>query len=508
MLEKHFINTDYFQPVTFALMTLFFFHFIYVLFLEKVVNHDLVSYALFALDAIGITFFLSLSDNYQSFYLFLFLINIALCGTQFKTKGAFSLALFSIICFNIYLVLYSEVDQNRILPTLAINNLTFLGVAYISGSLADRLHLVAGALSRSQKDVAALKNINDMIVNNIANGIITTDRSFKVTQSNSFAQSILKAKEIDGDFLEDYLIDINFDDLKGLEDSRRLEVERNSGSTQQQTVEVIVSPLVSGEEGYVGYLFLLQDLSEVKNLEKKLRQQEKLAAVGQLAAGIAHEIRNPLASISGSVQLMAHTNNNMSEEDQKLNKIILREIDRLNNLISEFLDYVRPEAKGEDVFDLSSMLKEILEMVKLNEKLNQNTEQDVELECANKLLGHKDKLKQAFLNVIINAYQAMEKVEDPKLSVRCFSKNSNIVVEVEDNGVGISKDSLERIFEPFHTTKAKGTGLGLAITHKVFEMHNATVDVISEVGQGTTFRMTFVTSDDPEEHQQILEKQA
>jgi two-component system, NtrC family, sensor histidine kinase PilS len=259
---------------------------------------------------------------------------------------------------------------------------------------------------------------------------------------------------------------------------------------EPKILEVKLADFRDENEKSKGWLLLIEDRTEIKHLEMSLQQKEKLAAVGQLAAGIAHEIRNPLASISGSIQMMT-ASSDTNEENRKLMKIVDKEIDRLNGLISEFLNYVRPEDQVRDEVDVNQVLNECLEMVKFDQKLRQDIELKLNLKSASMILGHRDKLKQAFLNFIVNAYQAMGKTESPLFEVQTQDERGQVVVVFKDNGSGIKKENVNRIFEPFHTTKPSGTGLGLAITHKILEAHKAKIFVESEEKIGTQFLIEF-----------------
>jgi two-component system sensor histidine kinase PilS (NtrC family) len=227
----------------------------------------------------------------------------------------------------------------------------------------------------------------------------------------------------------------------------------------------------------------------MRALEKRLRQSEKMAAIGQLAAGIAHEIRNPLAGISGSIELLRDGGSD-EQQSQKLMSIVSKEIDRLNNLITEFLDFAKPEAPMEDHIDLGQLINEITQFIS-RDKLMSETLIESSIEAESMILGNRDKLKQALINIIVNGIQSMQDQESSKLTIDVKKNGKFIRVSIRDEGVGIAEDKRERIFEPFHTTKHKGTGLGLAITHSIIEAHKGQIEVLSEVGEGTEFVISF-----------------
>ncbi len=236
-------------------------------------------------------------------------------------------------------------------------------------------------------------------------------------------------------------------------------------------------------------VFLLKDVTELRQLENELKQKDKLATIGQLAAGIAHEIRNPLAGISGSIQLLSQDEEKIDPDQKKLMKIVLKEIDRLNNLITEFLDYAKPEKKP-DQTNLKELIDEISHILKSHPEAKASLQWKLDI-SSQKIKGFSEKLKQAFLNILINSLQAVKEVADPVIAISLTNDGKNVILSIKDNGSGISAETQKRMFDPFHTTKPKGTGLGLAITHKILDAHTAVILVSSEVGKGTEFKIKF-----------------
>ena len=235
-------------------------------------------------------------------------------------------------------------------------------------------------------------------------------------------------------------------------------------------------------------MYLVRDVTEVRDLEFQSKQNEKLAAIGQLAAGIAHEIRNPLAGISGSIQLLS--TDAKDETEAKLMKIVLKEIDRLNLLITEFLDYAKPEKRPDVRINLKNTMEEVLLMCKSHPELPKDFAWQTELNDV-EIMGFNEKLKQAFLNIIINGIQAMKDRPNSQFTLGLQKQGEFAVVKLKDNGTGMSEETKRKMFEPFHTTKAKGTGLGLAITYKILETHRAVVVVNTELNVGTEFIIKF-----------------
>lgn len=496
----NFINTEIWLPVYAVLMTTFLFNSFYLFFFDSFRHHERWNGFLFGLDIVAITLLIYFTGASQSLFLFLYLVNLILGCLIFKRESAWMLAIWCSICFSLLLIVSPDIAGQNLYFSLSVNNLAFAAVTYLSSRLSDQLNFMGHRLSEARSDLEALQNLNDLIVNNIANGLIVVSRTGFVQYFNLAASKILQADHFQQLKLQDIAPDLGWPWETLVESSvksherREIRIRRESG--EEVIVEVVAAPLGESFGRNRGWLLLLDDRTDVKNLEESLRQQEKLAAVGQLAAGIAHEIRNPLASISGSIQLMMGDPQNHRDEDLKLMKIVIREIDRLNNLIAEFLDYVRPEKIAPIPVNLTTLVHEVLESVRFNSKLRQDVRQEVKLKAAQDVLGNRDKLKQALLNFVINAYQAMEKTAEPVFEVESYDEPTQVVLILRDNGCGIKKENVNRIFEPFHTTKAQGTGLGLAVTHKILQAHQARVLVESEVGRGTKFLIEFPSSRD------------
>lgn len=490
-LAYQLINTRFIaQGVYFSIYGLlsftFLLNFIYVvLFQEKNKWIGFFTALLFVWEVFFVTLLIYFIGVNQSLLIFLYLINIILCGIIFKRRGGVFLALLTSICFGFLLALDPQWQGNTLYVATGINNLAFFAVAYLSGYLSEQLNVMGLELLARGRDIRALKNLNSLIIKGMPSGQMTIDSQGVILQANEQAQKIFESNGIIVNKNIQSLIPPFKDFLKRLTGGSTTEIHTHD----DRILRLSFSPLTDDQGSRLGSILLVDDITNVKKLETRVVQSEKLAAVGQLAAGIAHEIRNPLAGISGSVQLL-QSEASMNQDQKKLMSIAIKEIDRLNHLITEFLDYARPVSADRKVIDFSNLLEETLDSLK-NDPLaklvtiQKNIQPDLHIQ------GHGDKLKQALLNIIVNGIQAMESTSQKDLKIELSAQEHSVILQIQDSGVGIAEKNLQKIFEPFHTTKVKGTGLGLAIVHSILEAHGAQIDVKSVINQGTTFNLTF-----------------
>jgi len=491
----NFINVEIWLPVYSVLGANFFLNAVYLFFFHRIKRQDTWNGILLGLDTVAVTLLIYFTGTSQSLFLFLYLTNLILGGLVFDREGGWLLAIWTSVCFSSLLMVSPEISGQSLYFSLVVNNVAFLAVTFLGGRLSEQLSLVGTKLQETQSDLVVLQNLNELIINNITTGIVVMSRTGFVQFFNPPAASILEAGGFQQVKLTEIVPELNWPWRELIENEslpfERREIRVTRAGGQIKILEVVAARFRDMEGRLKGWLLLFDDRTDQKLMEENFRQQEKLAAVGQLAAGIAHEIRNPLASISGSIQLMLGNPQKHNEEDVKLMKIVDKEIDRLNRLISDFLNYVRPEAKADAPVNLNNVIRETLESVKFNPKLRQDVKQTTNLKAQSDVAGNRDKLKQAILNLVINAYQAMEKTGAPRLEIETADQNDWVVMIIRDNGCGIKKENIHRIFEPFHTTKPQGTGLGLAVTHKILQAHSARVFVDSVENEGTKFVIEF-----------------
>lgn len=340
---------------------------------------------------------------------------------------------------------------------------------------------------RSLQDTSAFA---DEVVTNLPVGLIAMDRDGKIASINAAAE------EITGISLDDALgkdpKELLPSELCGLKDSMdqghvMFEREMECGFSDGDPVPLSVSGtnIINEEGDHVGSVIILRDLGEVRRLQDEIRRKEKLAALGGLAAGVAHEIRNPLSSIKGMASYFGSKFKDGSE-DREAAIVMAREVDRLDRVISELLYFARPSELKLKPVDINELLEHSVRLVRQDAetkgvKVDWSGSQDLP-----RVSIDPDRFSQCLLNLHLNAIQAMG--EGGVLTIRSLrGENREIKVEISDTGKGIDPDDLKRIFDPYFTTKPSGTGLGLAIVHKIVEAHQGRIEVDSVPDRGTTF---------------------
>ena len=239
-------------------------------------------------------------------------------------------------------------------------------------------------------------------------------------------------------------------------------------------------------DGPQGFLITFQDVTEIKKLERDARMQQRLAAVGEMAAGMAHEIRNPLASMSGSIQILRQELP-LSAEQEQLMDIVLRESERLNSTIRSFLAYARPQRFAIARFDVRRVLNDTALLLRNSAEVGEGHHIDVEVPSeALYFEADEGQIKQIVWNLATNGVRAMPRGGHLRLSALVEPSSDSIVIAVKDEGIGIPAEELDGLFQPFHGNFAKGSGLGLAIVHRIVTDYHGEIQVSSRQGGGTT----------------------
>ena len=270
---------------------------------------------------------------------------------------------------------------------------------------------------------------------------------------------------------------------------RRSECHFVKDNVDKMILGFATTPALGNQGEFLGTLVTFQDLTQLKKIEEKLKLADRLAAVGRLAAGMAHEIRNPLTSISGSVQMLME-GHSVKEEDKSLMSIVVKEADRLSLLLTDFLNFARPKLPVKRVVEVAPILGELKDMLSSDRRFN-NIIIDLSIEYANVMaLIDRDLFIQILWDLSVNAMEAMGGDGILKLSVS-IGHNNNPCISIEDSGPGIPDDIEGKIFEPFFSTKDKGTGLGLASVYSVMDLHGGSVSVNKSLLGGALFVLCF-----------------
>jgi two-component system sensor histidine kinase PilS (NtrC family) len=365
-------------------------------------------------------------------------------------------------------------------------------------------HRLAREIRTGRSRLRELGELYRKIVGNVSSGLLTVDRNDRISSFNREAERITgwHEEEALGAPVSDVLPGFWPDDLvagegPGLQEpelsiAQRRTVQLTTRDGREVYLGFSVSPLRGDRNEFEGFVVVFQDLTGVLAMEDRLRRSERLAAVGQLAAGLAHEIRNPLASLLGAIELLEPELKPKGPPSRRLFEIVQRETQRLSRLLSDFLAFARPKSSRSVIVELRSLLEEVRDLLVKGDEIPM----EIEIEGAGeaRVSGDPDQLRQVFWNLLINAVQA--EPADGIVSVRLRRDAAgteigcdSVEVAVEGRGGGIPAEKLAQVFDPFFTTKPGGTGLGLATVHRVVEAHGGSVQIASEVGRGTCVRV-------------------
>jgi two-component system sensor histidine kinase PilS (NtrC family) len=473
----------------------------------------------FSIDVMVVTACVALTGGVSSLFTTLYVLPIVAASTIQFRRGALQVAAFGSLMFaGVVLAQYLQATGNLDslfgitfqgpLPTLSVAQYTvglnvfgLFAVAFLSGSLAERVRRADVRFEQASEELADLQFFNQYVIDNLLSGLATADEQNRLLTFNRSAvlitghslvsvvsQPAFEVLQLPPEFTE--RLD---EDLQRTRSKREeIQYRRTDGTVIMLGLAAAQLPLPDGRRGY---LYTFQDVTDVKRLERDAQLQKRLAAVGEMAAGIAHEIRNPLASMSGSMQILRQELK-LSEDQEQLMDIVLRESDRLNDTVRSFLAYARPQRLQAQELNLHRVLLETAALLRNSHEVGENHAIEVRpAPPAVIVQGDENQFRQIVWNLATNGLRAMPR--GGTLTLSAFNDPAHpgtAVLTVTDEGVGIPPDELERIFHPFRGSFGKGTGLGLAIVHRIVSDYNASIDIQSRPGQGTTFRVSFPTS--------------
>ena len=441
------------------------------------------------IDVVLVTLAVYWTGESKSPFTFLYPLVIVSASLLMGRTGGTVSAVLSTISFAL-LCLWPHANSNTSLFTFFLNMAAFNITAALGVALAQRLKLIQSRLSKAQVDLRRMEQIQRHLARSIRSGLITVDNELRITFFNQAASEIL-GKEIENSYdnpikdvwPEAQKLLLNHSHKDDTINRNELVLRDNSG--RNRFLGISIFPLTDEQKNSLGYGLIFQDITEIKAREERLQRMDKLAALGEMAAGLAHEIRNPLASLCGAAQFLAEADL-IKPEGERLLQIITRESERLNRLTETFLLYARPEkGTGKPV----AILKEVNNIIELISQRKGLPECRFDLNIDEKLsvVMDPDQFRQVILNIVLNARQALCPKDGGIIRICAYKKEDFVEIIIQDNGKGIDSKDISHIFDPFFTTRADGTGLGLSVVHRLINAHGGDIQVESKLGYGTTF---------------------
>ena len=441
-----------------------------------------------------------IDSPFVSFYLLIIIYSSLTLGRNGAMIGAALCAvLYSGIISTTQLGLISfgppRIESETLAFRISFHALGFFSVAFLGTYLSVRLYAVKEQLEAKTDSVKHLEKLNERIVSCIRSGLITTNLGGAITVFNSAAEEITEKKS--SDVLETPVQSVigeelwlkiqSVDPLKDLRPLRH-EFWVTMADGEKRFWGFSVSPLMGKEGRLFGYIIAFQDLTEIQRLGEEIRLKEKMAAIGRMAAGIAHEIRNPLTSIRGSAEVL-RSRLTLQERDARLMDIMLRESDRLNKFVEDFLCFARPGKQPKHSVELVSLLRDTSTLLENNPEVRKMHSIILRPEIAQIAIhGNPDQLKQVFWNLSQNALRAMP--EGGTLTIQiATAQDGGARITFQDTGIGMTREEKENLFQPFQSGFKTGTGLGLSIVFQIMDDHKGRISYESEKGRGTTVNL-------------------
>ena len=462
-------------------------------------------------DALTVSAFIYFTGGITSYFSSLYVLPIIAGSTVEFRRGGILIATFSAVLYS-GLVLWQYLAAAGLLQNswlaaaslalppratagyiVTMNVFGFFAVAILSGSLAEGIRSAGAQLERASSTIADLQALNQHVIDSLPSGLVTADIQQRILTFNHAAEAItgLTCQSVLGRPIAEVLqvppeiIESPWRGSIGAS-ARRGEFPYQTADGRGEIEIGISATHLETPGGRAGLLFSFQDVTKIKKLERDVRIQQRLAAVGEMAAGIAHEIRNPLASMSGSIQILRHELP-LSAEQEQLMDIVLRESERLNTTIRSFLEYARPQRFAIERFDVRRALSDTALLLRNSSEVHDGHLVEVDLPASEMWYdADEGQIKQIVWNLATNGLRAMPNGGRLFLTGSLEQPSDVVLITVKDEGVGIAAEELDGLFEPFRGSFPKGSGLGLAIVHRIVTDYNGEIHVSSPPGSGTT----------------------
>jgi two-component system sensor histidine kinase PilS (NtrC family) len=436
-----------------------------------------------------------LTDGVESGFAFLLLIAVLGAATMGDRRQIFVVSTVSgLLYFGVsmaqflgWLRIFAGVGEAIVVidpTTLWLTLLRTIGAIGLVAILSSHLNT---QLLSSASEIGGLRALNENILRSLSSGLLTIDQEGKVLFANPTASTLLGLTgNLAGRGCDELIPGVrkHLDDSGGIRNRFELTISHPTDS-RRMSLGITCSPLLDERGLFLGHIVNFQDVTELREMERVLRRNERLAALGTLAASVAHEVRNPLAAIAGCAELLEP---DVSDEDKRLIQVIRTESARLADIVTDLLDYARPRKLERTKIEFGRALTELADSFRADPS---NAEIDLRVNVPKQPVPVEldiSQITQVMWNLVRNGAEAME--GRGRLDIDLEEVHADLVrIRVHDRGKGIASKDLERIFEPFFSTKSGGTGIGLALVHRIVEEHGGKIDVKSTVGQGTVFSL-------------------
>jgi two-component system sensor histidine kinase PilS (NtrC family) len=487
------------SPLIILVITLYLVSFAELVLLRKQKKLRSIAYISTSWDAVFVSALVIATGGIDSIYTFLYLFVAIEGGFLLAKKGGLLFASVSAILYGLLVdIQFYRLAPNFIPPSdtahlvrdVFLNLITYISTTFIVGILSaflgGNLLKAKRALSISSIDLKQLANLHSIIINSIESGLITLDEHHTINTVNPAATRITG-------YTLDEVIGKNINDIMSGIQFNASPLKRNEMTIRKKDNSIIqtgynISNLHDDTGRGMGAVITFQDLTEMKKMEAKLKRADILATAGRLAASVAHEVRNPLASISGAVQLLIEDLKGNSEFD-KLLELIFREVDRIDNLVTEFLYMSRPVTNIQDGVIVRQLIDEVFENISRRDDYSPLITLQTSVENSIAIRADKLKLKQVLLNLVLNAIHAIR--DKGSIDIDCIVKNNDAILSVKDTGEGMEENEIRLSLEPFWTKNPGGTGLGLPVVQSIVEQHNGTLNIQSAKNRGTVVTITL-----------------
>jgi two-component system sensor histidine kinase HydH len=357
----------------------------------------------------------------------------------------------------------------------------------------------------TRASLSRIKAFSDNVVEHVPIGLLALDHQGKIAAFNKSAESILQlsAPEAIGQEAQKLLPAELLEEINHSQNQDGViekEIEFTTADGKIVPLEIGASSLKDENDAFLGNVLLFKDLTEVRTLRREVARSQRLASVGRLAAGVAHEIRNPLSSIKGFATYFKERYPDRPE-DQQTADIMIQEVDRLNRVVGQLLEFAKPVPVKPKPVSLQALLNDSIKLIR-----DRAAEKDISIQTQNnsqvdEVRIDPDRINQVLLNLYLNAIDSMESGGELKVEISSDGQRRDIVIQVSDTGRGISRENISKIFEPYFTTKSTGTGLGLAIAHNIVEAMGGKITVMSDREVGTNFTVTLPNSEENKNHE-------